>query len=833
MMPSVAFTYPWAALLLLAVPGLWFWPSRPRTVGHGVIRSLLFVLLIAALMQPVTVLEVERERHVLVLDDTASMSAAERSRGAQMASALVAGLAGRGDATVIELGAEDIESAAGENAARRILPEARNASPLAAALDIAAQSIPRGQRGSVVLISDGLATTRDWARPAAQLAARNIPVHVFNPAASSPDPFLARLRLSAARPGEALRGAAEVVGVDAPMQLVLKADERELARSEPFEGEGRHYLELDFEAGEPGFLDVTAELQVAPGAADDPGNNRLQAVAAIQAPLRILYLGSRQQGAATRLAEILGPGHEIDALEPSALTGDAELEPYQLVMLDDVPARRLSEAFQDRLEDAVVNKGLGLMKSGGEASFADGGYFGTPVADLLPVEITGEDDISDPSVGLALIIDTSGSMGGTRIELAKQIARIAVRRLQPHDRVGIVEFYGAKHWAVPMQPASNKIEIDRAIGRMKAIGGTILYPAIQEAYYGLKNINARFKHIILLTDAGVEDANFEAMVRSIARDNINVSTILVGQGGHNLVMSDIANWGQGRFYGVGNQFSLVELILKRPTIRKAVRYKRGSFPLDSFSGSGWWGPVDPTALPPLNGYAQVEPRDQAEMLIRVAGARYPVLSSWRYGLGRVTALMTEPVGQGTEGWREWQDYAEFLGRIVARTASDQEPFKLELMRRGDQAQLRVRRYENDPLLAPLANLADESGSELVDALPALTETAPGLFEADWRAAPDEAIRVVVRPNRGLGVQRIALPPYSDRRAETQVDPAGALDLEGLAALTGGVVLTGGDAAQIEAGGGLRAEDVTRLWPWLLLAALLAYLADIFYRRWPR
>ena len=830
---DVSFTYPLAALLLLAVPALWFWPARPRTVWHGVIRTLLFALLIAALMQPVTVLEVEQERHVVVLDETASLSAAARGRGAQAAAALVAELSGRGEATLIRLGAQGAESSGNENGTRRIVPDAPDASPLAEALQIAAQSIPRGQRGSVVLVSDGLATNRDWAGSVAQLAERDIPVHVFNPGAASGDPFPARLRLSTARPGESLRATAEVIGANAEMQLVLNSDGEELARSEPFQGEGRHYIELDFEAGEPGFLDVTVELVAAPGAGDDAGNNRLQAVAAIQAPLRILYLGSRQEGAAQRLAEILGPGHEIDTADPAALDGDTDLDPYQLVMLDDVPARLISEAFQARLEDAIVDRGLGLMMSGGEASFADGGYFETPVAELLPVEITGEDDISDPSVALALILDTSGSMGGTRIELAKQIARIAVRRLQPHDRVGIVEFYGAKHWAVPLQPASNKIEIDRAIGRMKAIGGTVLYPAIQEAYYGLKNVNARFKHIILVTDAGVEDANYEAMVRSISRDNINVSSILVGQGGHNLVMSDIANWGQGRFYGVGNQFSLVELILKRPTIRKAVRYKRGSFSLDSLSGPGWWGPVDPAALPPLNGYAQVEPRDGAEMLIRVADARYPVLSTWRYGLGRTTALMTEPAGQGTEGWREWPDYAEFLGRIVARTASDQEPFKLGLKRRGGRVHLSVRRYENDPLLAPDARLVDDSGGELAEPVPALTETAPGLFEADFSAAPEEAVRVVVRPNRGPGAQRIALAPFSDRFGETQVDPAAALDLEELAALTGGAVLTGGDAAQISAGGGLRAGDVTRLWPWLLLAALLAYLADITYRRWPR
>ena len=400
---------------------------------------------------------------------------------------------------------DDGQAVAGDTAARQLRPDPENASPLSQALEMAAQSIPRAQQGSVILISDGLATSRNWAKPVAQLAERGIPVHVYNPAEVTSDPFPAALRFAPARPGESLRVTTVVIGSDTGMQLVLRAGEEELARSEPFRGKGRHFIDLEFDAGEPGFLDVTAELLVAQSLGDDSDNNRLEGVAAIQSPVRILYVGQRQQGAAERLVELLGPGHAIDTANPDELNGNTDLDPYQLVMLDDVPARLLSEEFQAHLSGAIVDAGLGLMMSGGEASFADGGYFEAPVAELLPVEITGEDDISDPSVGLALILDTSGSMGGTRIELAKQIARIAVRRLQPHDRIGIVEFYGAKHWAVPMQPASNKIEIDRAIGRMKAIGGTVLFPAIQEAYYGLRNINTRYKHIILVTDAGVED----------------------------------------------------------------------------------------------------------------------------------------------------------------------------------------------------------------------------------------------------------------------------------------------------------------------------------------
>ena len=51
---------------------------------------------------------------------------------------------------------------------------------------------------------------------------------------------------------------------------------------------------------------------------------------------------------------------------------------------------------------------------------------------------------------------------GPRIDLAKEVARLAIQRLQPHDKVGIVEFYGAKRWAARIQSAANRIDIASA-----------------------------------------------------------------------------------------------------------------------------------------------------------------------------------------------------------------------------------------------------------------------------------------------------------------------------------------------------------------------------------
>ena len=832
------------ALLFVAVPLVWFLPSRPRIV-HGAIRTLVLSLAILALMQPVLVRSAVEQHHAIVLDQSPSLPPGEREGAVAVAGDLLARLGAGQSATLVQLGGDERVSLDANIEWLRappsgVLSATDGRSPLGDALELAAQSIPAGLAGSVMLISDGRSTDRHWGRPFAQILERGIPVHTVQ-LRPHDDPFLVNLQSSTARPGESVRVTVDVIGTGTDFDVVLTTGDDTLGRTAPFDCASRCPVAIEFEADKAGFLDITLELRAAEALDDDSSNNRLRGIVAVQDPLRVVYIGDRQSGAVDRIKSLLGIGFDLRAVPPSALDEGFDWAGFDLAMLDDVPASSLPAESQRRLIAAVQNQGLGLLASGGGAAFADGGYHGAPIADVLPVEITGEEEKIDPSVGLAIIIDTSGSMAGSRIELAKQVARIAVRRLQPHDRIGIVEFYGAKHWAVPMQPASNKIEIDRAIGRMKAIGGTILYPAMQEAYYGLKNVNTRYKHILLITDAGVEDSNYERMVRRISRDNINVSTILAGQGGHNLIMSDIANWGQGRFYSVGDQFSLVELILKQPSTRKPPRYKRGVFELTALGGPGWWGGADPR-VPALRGYAEVESRHGAETLLEENAGPDPVLASWHFGLGRVTALMTEPVGEGTAGWRDWPDYGAFLGRLMARTASDNPPFRLTLKRRRHMLALTAERTSHNAGLFPRAEMVG-SGA-LVAAAIEFKQNAPGLFEAEIPLPPAEPARIEVASNIARAnppVQRIALPSASDIANETQVDPARSLDLERLARRTGGVYLAsvGGTPPSGPVGAWLAGNQgelsyvVTRLWPLLALLALVAYLGELLYRRWPR
>lgn len=813
---DVSFLYPTYLFLLLALPLLWFVPRRSG-VRLGLIRTALMLFMVMALARPVLVSSNAQSYQVFILDRSESLSPEQKIQGESVLRELRASVSVKDNVSLIVVGEE------GE-AKADIRINGSSTSSLSAALQAASEQIPDGSRGAVTLISDGLATDRRWGAAVQSFAERGIPVNTFDLGLRQGDVYPSGIATEATlRVGQTIEVFVDVIGTTDAVSVRLNGPEGELVTSENYSSNGRITVPLEFEAKQAGYLPLTAIVTSSNDG--DGGNNTLTKTLAIQDPLKVLYLGGRQQQGAAKLATLVGNG--FDVTEPGQLLDETfPLENYDIVMLDDRPADKLSDSFQEHLVKTVQEKGLGLFYGGGKGAFGTGGYHETQLAEALPVEFSQRDEKKDPSVSLAIIIDSSGSMNGVPMTLAKQVARLTVRRLKPHDRVGIVEFYGAKTWAVPMQPATNKIEVDRTIGRMQANGSTILYPAIEEAYYGLKNMDTRFKHILVITDAGVEDAGFESLIRKLAKDGINLSTILVGDGRYSDIMFDMASWGKGQFYTVGNKFSLVEVNLREPSTTKLPAYQNGNFTVIGRGGEGWWGNVDRNMLPTISGYVEVKDRPGSEVLIEEEGRGHPVLASWRYGLGRVTSMMTEPLGSGTGNWQDWKFYGALLGRIISRTASDDYDFSYKIDRNDYQIKVTARRLGEEVALRPTATT--QTGVILE-----FHETAPDIFEAKMVASPDEEIYVTVGIAGKKFSRRLVSIIREDVSAERQVDPLLGLDLARLAALTGGQSVGGNSSEMADAATSTEQMSLalTRLWPYILLLALLTYLSELLYRRW--
>ena len=837
----MTFLAPGFLLLALAVPLVWFLPSRVTDKWLGILRTVSLLALVIALAQPVSFRKDGIRHHVIVLDDSAGTLGVEATEDSPTAriqdevpAALAEFVARTPDAdrcVLLSLGAlPSVPS--GVDQARSLC--AAGESPLGTALELAALEIPIGASGAVTLISDGEATTRDWGSAVQALQSRGIPVNVLRLPSVAPATRLLGVEVSeTVRVGATARVTVDLVSDGRVFDVrLLGPDAKTLDRRSGPVDAGRMRMALEFEPERAGHLDLGVQLIDAGGSVLPAGE--IRTLIGVQDPVSVLYLGQRVQGGADQLQRLVGPGFRIEA---GAATPDQDPHSYDLVMLDDVSTDRVPAEYQERLSAAVTRSGVGLLMAGGKAAFGGGGWHKTPVAELLPTEFLQREEKRDPSTTLCVIIDTSGSMGGNRVQLAKEVARLAIRRLLPHDKVGIVEFFGAKRWAAPIQPASNAIEIERALNRLNAGGGTVIMPAIEEAFYGMQNVRTRYKHVLVLTDGGVERGAFEPLLRRMAARGINTSTVLIGPQAHSEFLVSIANWGKGRFYNVPNRFNLPEIILKQPASARLPAYRPGTIDVEAQGGSRWWGSDEPRGLPPLSGYVEARARRGAQTLLRVATAkgRQPVVATWRNGLGRVTAMLTEPTGPGTASWREWDGYGPWLARLLQRTAADdRDPLHWSIERRGEQVIVTARARIPGTYRPQVGPSAPSAGGPVAVRTP-LQQIAPDLYELSSSVAPDKAVRWVAEEHANDWTPvYLASAARADVSREDQVAPDRALDLEALAAATGGRVLPlEGERPAPAHGKAMAPLSLRDLMPLFILIGLLTWLGELFYRRFER
>ncbi len=333
-----------------------------------------------------------------------------------------------------------------------------------------------------------------------------------------------------------------------------------------------------------------------------------------------------------------------------------------ILIIADTPAEAISQDEMQQIHNAVAN-GMGLLVTGGKQSLGAGGYYQTPLAEVLPVDFSQTRQRRDPSATLVIIIDTSGSMIGPRFELAREVARLAIARLKPHDKVGIVEFYGSKRWAAPIQPASNSIDIQRALNRLSAGGGTVILPAIEEAYYALQNVNTRTRHVLVLTDGGVETGQFEPLIRNMTEKRIVLSTVLVGPDTHSSFLASLAQWGRGRFYCAPDRYNLPEIIVKQPESSLLSPFIEQTTAIHVNQAGPLVNDIDWQAIGAIDGYVETTIKPTGESILS-SSMNHPILAGWQYGLGRVMVFTSQLAGSWTESLANQPDFKKLISNVL-------------------------------------------------------------------------------------------------------------------------------------------------------------------------
>lgn len=152
-------------------------------------------------------------------------------------------------------------------------------------------------------------------------------------------------------------------------------------------------------------------------------------------------------------------------------------------------------------------------------------------------------------LNLALVIDRSTSMKGTRMENVKIAAQTLIDSLQGADRLALVAFSDRAEVLLPSTPARDKKVLSSSLRGLLAEGGTEIY---QGLLAGLEEVgrhasDRHINHVILLTDGrtyGDEEEALSAALEASRRD-IGISALGIGEDWNDRFLDSLAQRGQG------------------------------------------------------------------------------------------------------------------------------------------------------------------------------------------------------------------------------------------------------------------------------------------------
>ena len=99
---------------------------------------------------------------------------------------------------------------------------------------------------------------------------------------------------------------------------------------------------------------------------------------------------------------------------------------------------------------------------------------------IIGLQIRAPPVAAQRNIHLALLLDTSGSMDGSRMSALKRTLSLLVDRLKPTDKLTLIEYNSVG--AVKAIAESNKAVLHAVIERMKAGGGTCLEAAVDKLF---------------------------------------------------------------------------------------------------------------------------------------------------------------------------------------------------------------------------------------------------------------------------------------------------------------------------------------------------------------
>jgi len=188
---------------------------------------------------------------------------------------------------------------------------------------------------------------------------------------------------------------------------------------------------------------------------------------------------------------------------------------------------------------------------------------------------------------VVVVLDRSGSMAGEPMAKALGAVRELVGQLGVEDRFALVSYSSGVQISIPLEIATSEARMRwvRDLGSITPGGGTNMSVGLDQAHSLVSNAReaGRVARIILLSDghANEGDATPEGLARRSGRaitGEYVLSTVGVGEGFDEHLMSLLADAGTGNFYYVPNAEALAgifadEFESARETVASALEFR--------------------------------------------------------------------------------------------------------------------------------------------------------------------------------------------------------------------------------------------------------------------
>lgn len=498
-------------------------------------------------------------------------------------------------------------------------------------------------------------------------------------------------------------------------------------------------------------------------------NNSASAFTFIQGQGRVLYVDNSKDGNGRTLYEALvREGLKMELMTVDQVPEDlVQLQDYDAIVLNNVPRGRtplgadgLSERHDAVLASYVHDFGGGLVMIGGPDSFGAGGWQGSKVEEVMPIDFDVPAQRQMPKGALVIVVHSCEMPNGNY--WGEQCAIKAIEALSSRDDVGVISFgwnmggggVGGSAWNFPLGPKGDGSAPIAAVKKMQPGDMPSFDDTLQLALNGaggagaacLKNSNAAQKHVIIISD-GDPSAPAAKLIQDYKQSKVSISTVSVyPHGPISPTMKQMAEQTGGRSYGPieKNPSQLPQIFIKEATVVRRTLIQESKKPP---IGVG----LIPTASdimkgisqpPPVYGFVlstkKNNPTVEMPLIASMDGKKWdPLFAHWQAGLGKTAAFTSDAGSVWDEQWLGGLfagQYGKFFAQMVRGVSRPAMPSDMSVNteRVGDKAIVTVEAVKKESGFGNFLNIrgvvVDPDGKQRELRL---VQTGPGTYVGEF------------------------------------------------------------------------------------------------------